>query len=313
MYKKHNHMYIFNKDIIKVTMNENTQQEYAMLIAKKSERLVTALYLVTDLMSDNEPIKHGLRKNGVTLLSSMNALAQLDVKDIVTEFKTSLKAVTETISLLHVASTTGTVSEMNGTMLIEGFRSLQIVLEKKQPILTREMLLVEDEEKLSLDSSFSSAVSSTSYDVLTPLTVARFRENERESRKVEDILTQSKLLNRLGAKDRTGKEIYKGHGYGEMSVTKDKKYSVHSNLIQHVGPAPMTVSSFKVKKQSRREEILALLVPGVDVSIKDISARIKGCSEKTIQRELNALLDANIVERIGEKRWSRYVLKRGIA
>lgn len=294
-------------------MNENTQQEYAMLIAKKSERLVTALYLVTDLMSDNEPIKHGLRKNGVTLLSSMNALAQLDVKDIVMEFKTSLKVVTETVSMLHVASTTGTVSEMNGSMLIEGFRALQIVLEKKQPMLTREMLLVENEERLSLGSNFSSAVRSTSYDVLTPLTVARFRENEKESRKVEDILTQSKLLTRLGVKDKMSREVTQETlSKGEISL-KDKNYSVHSNLIQHVDPALGAVSSFKVKKQSRREEILALLVPGVDVSIKDISARIRGCSEKTIQRELNALLDAQIVERIGEKRWSRYVLKKAAA
>lgn len=292
-------------------MNENTQQEYAMLIAKKSERLVTALYLVTDLMSDNEPIKHGLRKNGVTLLSSMNALAQLDVKDIVLEFKTSLKAVTETVSMLHVASTTGTVSEMNGTMLIEGFRALQIVLEKKQPMLTREMLLVEDEEKLSGGSRFSSAVRSTSYDVLTPLTVARFRESERESRRVEDILTQSKLLTQLEAKDKIGRGVTQGAVSDKGVSLRDKNYSVHSKLIQHVGPAPLPISSFKVKKQSRREEILALLMPGVDVSIKDISARIRGCSEKTIQRELNALLDAHIVERIGEKRWSRYVLKKG--
>jgi DeoR/GlpR family transcriptional regulator of sugar metabolism len=68
-------------------------------------------------------------------------------------------------------------------------------------------------------------------------------------------------------------------------------------------------SSFQLKKMSRREQILGLFVRGVDVSIKDIATRIKGCSEKTIQRELNALLYDNIIERIGEKRWSRYILK----
>ena len=66
---------------------------------------------------------------------------------------------------------------------------------------------------------------------------------------------------------------------------------------------------FQMKKQSRREQILGLFVKGVDVSIKDISARIRGCSEKTIQRELNNLLYDNIIERIGEKRWSRYILR----
>ena len=111
-------------------MNEDSKQEYGTLIAKKSERLVTALYLVTDLMTDNEPIKHGLRKNAVALLSSMNALSQIDVKDRVIEFKVSLKSVTEIISLLHVAVTTGIVSEMNGQLLMDGFRSLQLVLKE---------------------------------------------------------------------------------------------------------------------------------------------------------------------------------------
>lgn len=288
-------------------MNTNTQQEYATLVAKKSERLVTALYLVTDLMGDTEPIKHSLRKNGVALLSSMNALAQMEVKDTMTEFKMSLRSVTETISLLHVACTTGTVSEMNGKLLMEGFRALQVVLEKKQPILTKEMLTVENEDTLHNGSSFASAVSSSSYDVMTPLTVARFQENKKDTRRIEDTLKQTKLLNQLGV-----------HNKGHNDV-KDKsaqfydqgQRSVHSGLIQHViVPNKETVSSFKIKKQSRREEILGLFVPGVDVSIKDISARIRGCSEKTIQRELNALLEDKSIERIGEKRWSRYVLAR---
>jgi type II secretory ATPase GspE/PulE/Tfp pilus assembly ATPase PilB-like protein len=130
-------------------MNEESKKDYGVLIAKKSEKLVTALYLVTDLMVDSEPIKHGLRKNAVALLSSMNALSQLDVKDRVIELKMSLKSVTEIISMLHVAVTTGIVSKMNGELLMEGFRSLQLVLEKKQPIFTKEMLRVEHEDESS--------------------------------------------------------------------------------------------------------------------------------------------------------------------
>ena len=124
-------------------MNEESKQDYGILIAKKSERLVTALYLVTDLIADEEPIKHSLRKNSVALLSSMNALSQHNAKDRFTEFKMSLKAVTEIISLLHVATTSSIVSEMNGKLLTDGFRALQLVLEKKQPILTKEMLEID--------------------------------------------------------------------------------------------------------------------------------------------------------------------------
>ncbi len=63
------------------------------------------------------------------------------------------------------------------------------------------------------------------------------------------------------------------------------------------------------RKSSRRDQVLGLL--SIEpISIKDISEKIVGCSEKTIQRELNALVDARKITRIGEKRWSRYTLAR---
>lgn len=296
-------------------MPEESKQEYGTLVAKKSERLVTALYLVTDLMTDNEPIKHGLRKNAVALLSSMNALAQLDVKDRVIEFKMSLKAVTEIISLLHVSVTTGIVSEMNGQLLMDGFRSLQLVLEKKQPIFTKEMLNVDDEE-LDAGQGFASAVTSTSYDVMTPLSLARLHDNSYDLRRTQEALKQSQILARMEAKENREN---KGQVV-ESSITdkKDTKKAIpqkdtsspHSMIMEHGSkPQPTLSSSFQMRKNGRREQIVALFVKGVDVSIKDIAARIRGCSEKTIQRELNSLLYDNVIERIGEKRWSRYVLR----
>lgn len=296
-------------------MNEDTKKDYGVLIAKKSEKLVTALYLVTDLMSDSEPIKHGLRKNSVALLSSMNALSQLDVKDRILELKISLKAVTEVISLLHVSVTTGIVSEMNGHLLMDGFRSLQLVLEKKQPIFTKEMLHVEDEETLGTDASFTSAVMTSSYDVLTPLSLARLHETKEDARRTGESLRQAQLLSKMeGRVENTDKGQNKDVLIKDRNdvIIKDinKRPSTHEVLMEHATrPSNNLASSFQMKKLSRRDQILALFVRGVDVSIKDIAARIKGCSEKTIQRELNALLYDNVIERIGEKRWSRYVLR----
>lgn len=304
-------------------MQEESKQEYGTLVAKKSERLVTALYLVTDLMADTEPIKHGLRKNAVALLSSMNALAQLDVKDRVIEFKMSLKAVTEIISLLHVSVTTGIVSEMNGQLLMDGFRSLQLILEKKQPIFTKEMLNVDDEE-LGVGQGFVSAVTSTSYDVMTPLSLARLHDNNYDLRRTNEALKQSQIIARMEARENKGQNIdrsIKDKNEETVDLQTSKKAvsdkvgvstaSPHSILMEHTGnkPQPTLTSSFQMRKSSRRDQILALFVKGVDVSIKDIAARIRGCSEKTIQRELNALLYDNVIERIGEKRWSRYVLR----
>ncbi len=63
-----------------------------------------------------------------------------------------------------------------------------------------------------------------------------------------------------------------------------------------------------VKKNSRQSIIIGLLKRKKEVMIKDISPLISGCSEKTIQRELMAMVQSGILRKIGEKRWSRYSL-----
>lgn len=63
-----------------------------------------------------------------------------------------------------------------------------------------------------------------------------------------------------------------------------------------------------VKKNSRQNIIITLLKRKKEVMIKDVSPLISGCSEKTIQRELSAMVQAGILRKVGEKRWSRYSL-----
>ena len=63
-----------------------------------------------------------------------------------------------------------------------------------------------------------------------------------------------------------------------------------------------------VKKNSRQSVIIGLLKRKKEIMIKDVSPLINGCSEKTIQRELLAMVENGILRKIGEKRWSRYSL-----
>lgn len=56
----------------------------------------------------------------------------------------------------------------------------------------------------------------------------------------------------------------------------------------------------------RAERIKTVLVAKPQATVKDISEVITDVSEKTIQRELNSLIDKGQVVREGERRWSRY-------
>ncbi len=63
-----------------------------------------------------------------------------------------------------------------------------------------------------------------------------------------------------------------------------------------------------VKKNGRQNVIISLLKRKKEIMIKDVSPLISGCSEKTIQRELSAMVATGILRKMGEKRWSRYSL-----
>lgn len=57
---------------------------------------------------------------------------------------------------------------------------------------------------------------------------------------------------------------------------------------------------------ARAARILELVNKNKGVSIKDISREVRDCSEKTIQRELAALVGQGLVRKVGERRWSQY-------
>ena len=60
--------------------------------------------------------------------------------------------------------------------------------------------------------------------------------------------------------------------------------------------------------KDRREAIMSVIKNKQKASIKDIATLVRGVSEKTIQRELSALIESGIVTKQGERRWSIYSL-----
>lgn len=61
--------------------------------------------------------------------------------------------------------------------------------------------------------------------------------------------------------------------------------------------------------KDRSDAVLSVIRNKGEASIKDISTLIRGVSEKTIQRELSALISSGVVLKRGERRWSTYSLR----
>jgi hypothetical protein len=84
---------------------------------------------------------------------------------------------------------------------------------------------------------------------------------------------------------------------------KDSNVS-YKNTVEKTG----SIHSSQEDKNKRQVVIMSMLKDGKNLTVKDFSMEIKGCSEKTIQRELLALVASGSIKKEGERRWSKYSL-----
>ncbi len=237
-------------------------------VMKKSERLGSAIYKVTELMSPSEPLRMSLRSGALAILSDVSPMLSPDLTPSHKRFKRIFSSIDAVLSLLQVSRAAGLISEMNVTILCDSYISLR--------------------ESITKIPDFSS-YSLTLGEILRP---------------DEDLYSSSHSHPALNnVKDKTvhlkqaGKPIsYKGH---ENRFTNEK------------GVSGLDTDAERDKRGVRKSSILEFLRGHGESSIKDIfkiPALAEGYSEKTIQRELANLVNAGVIQKRGERRWSRYFL-----
>jgi hypothetical protein len=104
------------------TFNTNAFSEF---IIKKTEKLVTALYMVTDCLEKEDAMKGKLRTLGVGLLSDSHSFVIASVAEKELKIEHSKAVISEILSLINIANTMGFISEMNSLILKKEFGILQ--------------------------------------------------------------------------------------------------------------------------------------------------------------------------------------------
>lgn len=95
-----------------------------MFVFKKTEKLASAVYLITNLFSDNEPMKWTLRKKVSELLSFIANYKDIRQSEFANFTHTVKTKVLELVSLLEVSALAGLVSQMNFNILKQEFSNL---------------------------------------------------------------------------------------------------------------------------------------------------------------------------------------------
>ena len=230
-----------------------SQNQSFVFVYKKTEKLATALYMITNLFGDKEPMKWTLRSRVSHLLSFI-----IGFKDILQsredEFSHEVNTkVLEIVSLLDVSAQSGLVSPMNFSIVKQEFMNLVAGLSQVK--------------KNTYQQTYST-LPNRFFDIPTDT-------DQRQTNAQINVLDNF-----------------------DIKKTNEKNNNNEESLITQI----------PIKKTNRQQIIISILKKKKEVTIKDITQTIKDCSEKTIQRELIALIDQRVLKKTGERRWSKYSL-----
>lgn len=267
----------YNKLNLKtVSIFQNDTQ--AIFIFKKTERLASAIYLITSLLSDREPIKWKMRDTVSQLLSYSINLSNQGHRHRADAMNNFVAASFEIISLLEIANISGIVSSMNCQIIKYEIEKNIDLIELKERSLNVKFLLSKNFFETSENYSGGEGKSGQMPDIL----------NEKDIGKVAG----QSLSKETGSKTNP----YKGH----LSI-KDTRNEVKDNMS--------FIKGHIVKGKDRRYEIIInLLKKTKEIGVKDVSSVMLDCGEKTIQRELLGLVAKGVLKKEGERRWSKYSL-----
>ncbi len=168
-------------------------EPYLKQVFKKTEKVVAALYLVSNLIKDKEPIKWKLRERSMTLMSA--ALTLNDDQSFDKDFavRTVFSDILEILSTLSLAHMSGLLSEMN-------YNILRVEVEKIANIL-KDNLVIERETKgyVLSESFFKEDIIKAKSDV--PVVKDKVAEVPKKNNRQETILGLLKTRSNLTIKD----------------------------------------------------------------------------------------------------------------
>lgn len=116
--KETNNQDSFNNPLNWKSLGFFSAEDYLIYLFKKTEKITAALYLVSGLLKDDEPIKWELRDRGINLLSSSFTASSAVPGDKNVVIQSIFTAALETLSLLNVAKISNLISDMNHKLLV---------------------------------------------------------------------------------------------------------------------------------------------------------------------------------------------------
>ncbi len=263
-------------------------------VYKKTEKIAAALYMMSDNLSDREPMKGELRSYILDVLSQVTELGTSAGFERDTVNRRIREDVMRIISCLDIGHYAGFFSQMNRAVLRRELNALidylnNVDLSESSANITEDFLAVE-KPQVSLGEQLESELAgdTDSYPATASASAAITGKPDRSYYS-------------------SSAPIYSGP---DATSSLDPGVSRHSSDRNNNGNYGGRLSDEQaaVNRNERRAVILSLIKRKGEISVTDASSVISGCSQKTLQRELTAMVKEGVLQKKGERRWSRYSL-----
>ncbi len=251
---------------------------YGLFVFQKTDKLVKAIYLLTSLMSDKEPMRERARALANKMLENVLGMSERIWGEEIYQ-KNLISAISEVTVLFDIAEATKMMSKMNHKIITSELKKLADFLTTSSANYSSAKIafepnLFDGNYNYTPDQNFNILPGSQNQNSVSTDFVKDIKDNNNGQKDV--VVSETKNI--------------------EKEKTSVSKTSAPVKIVKD--------------KNNRTDIILSMLKSGVKLTIKDFAQNIKDCSEKTIQRELLSLVSKGILKKEGERRWSKYFIAK---
>ncbi len=292
--KRHKRVNSMRQNVFYTIKNKENKQLFKL--SKKTEKITTAIFMVSELLAPHDPLRQHLRTTSLELLNVTFRMVRTKAHLVEEVLQECILTCEHVHSLLDIVHMNMALSDMNHAILVH-----EIELLEKSFI---------ENVKYDTRYRFEEYSAVTNMRLLPHFFGTEFDDTPAQIETENNSHTSSETIPEHSQGQTTSSKIKKTSPEIIKDTVKDIPKSKGQNVVYKSSQVLREEGNSFVSqlKYERRTIMLSLIKRKGSATMQDVTEVIKNCSTKTLQREIQELIDEGIVIKKGNRRWTTYFL-----
>lgn len=257
-----------------------------------SKKITEALYRVTELFPNKEPLKWLLRSESVKILELIVSLETSSFEKKILYFDKISKIINKIIHILDIASLNSYIASINLGIIKREYEKMESFILNNKDLyfeIPEISALKSNTENLNFIGQNNGQINN---GIKTHMSI------------MSDMIVKEK-------KDKNNEITYKVNSVKESNKVKENSSSVSLSPFFEDYNKRISVKDTDIEFSERAKKIIEIIneKETKSIAINDVFKHFNNVSKKTVQRELAKLVHKGFLKMDGEKRWRIYSVK----